>query len=282
MDAGSTRRTRPSLGRWALLILALVPFGTAVAAHLRGPTGQPASTRRDTPPVVFDQYLVDLGETVEQSLVFGWFRFHNRSDRPIRVQRLLPSCGCLQPQLRQHEYAPGETGEFYVRVQTANESSGRHEYTVGFEYETLADEGASVESEPRLETLSFRVTLPERKVTVEPKGLAFYQLDGRETTREIFVRDFREPPAGGERLRLLDVRCASPLVKVAVGETVDEAAHRKHEIRVTVSGDVPAGTHWETIEIHTDDATYPILRVPLQLRGPEGGIQPVGGERPAP
>lgn len=264
MDAGTSPRGR-SLGRRALLALALVPFGSAVAARLTGSTPQPAVAKAAPAPVVFAQYLVDLGEVKDSPIVYGWFRFRNTSDSPIHVRALKPSCGCLNPQLAKHDYEPGESGEFYLRVRTENETPGPHEYTVGFEYETLDDAIPSGAKDIRLETLTFKVTLPQRKVTVEPRGLAFYQLDGNPTTREIVVRDFRP----GRRLRIQKATCASDLVSVALGPSTDEAGHRRFQIEVTVAGTVPAGTIHETIEMHTDDETHPVLRFPLLIRGPE-------------
>ncbi len=269
MDAGRNRR-----GHRVLIALALVPFGTAVAAHLLGSTAQSAAVRRDVPPVVFDQYLVDLGKVEDQNLVYGWFRFHNVGDQTVRVVGLHPSCGCLNPQLDKFEYRPGETGEFYVRVRTANETPGRHEYTVGFEYETDAPPGSPTRG---TETVSFKVTLPERKVSIEPKALAFYQLDGNATEQQFVVRDYRP-----EKLQVLRALCESDLVDVTLEDHVDHADHRSQVVQVRVRGDVPAGRHHETVEMHTNDATHAVLRVPLLILGPEEGVRPVGGERPAP
>lgn len=279
MESGATSRDRSRIGRRILIALALLPLGTAVAARLAGSTPQPAAARTPTAPVVFAQYLVDLGEVKDTPIVYAWYRFRNAGDRPIHVRKLHPSCGCLSPQLGKHDYRPGESGEFYLRVRTENETPGLHEYTVGFEYETLDPETGSVDTEPRLETLSFRVTLPERKVTVEPRGLAFYQLDGNSSTQDIVVRDFRP----GRRLRILEATCASDLVTVSLAESVEEAGHRRHTLQVTVAGTVPAGTIHETIEMHTDDETHPILRFPLLIRGPEpSGVVHAGHTTAAP
>lgn len=279
MDAGSKRR-----GSRVLLALALVPFGAAVAAHAVGSTVQPAASLQQPSAVVFDQYLVDLGCIEDQNLVYAWFRFHNVSDETIRVVDLDPSCGCLNPQLDKREYAPGEAGEFYLRVRTANERPGRHEYTVRFDYSDVpAGSGAShehSESETtRSETLSFRVTLPERKVSIEPKALAFYQLDGNATSQQIVVRDHRDRD---EKFEVLRAVCDSELVTVVLDGPTDRRDHRSQTIHVSVRGEVPPGRHRETIEMHTNDATHAVLRVPLLIMGPQNGIETVGGERPAP
>jgi hypothetical protein len=249
-----------------LYAAALLPFVCAVVAHAMGPTPQEPVKGEEPAGLVFEQYLIDLGDVPPIPMLEGRFRFTNRSDRTITITDLKPSCGCLNPRLKKRVYQPGESGEFFVRVQTAGETSGQKEYYVDVLYE---------DSQPRQVQLGFDFVLPERKVVVHPRALLFYQLGHGATTREITVSDYRDA-----RLTVLEGTCDSPYVSVSIGPAKTmSSSYRTTKVKVTVSGVVPPGKHQTILNLTTDDPTYPLLRVPLWIQGPDRAIQQTGGTK---
>src|SRR5262249_37660976 len=111
-----------------------IPFFLALAAQAIGPRPAPMAALPVRPALAFNQYLVDLGEVPPREEVDAHFDFANRGAATVKIDQLVPSCGCLQPQLKKMVYEPGESGRFVVRVQTANEQAGQKEYHIGVKY----------------------------------------------------------------------------------------------------------------------------------------------------
>ncbi len=170
--------------RAVLTSVILTPVLWSALCAMRPAASSPLAGVAARPSLAFDQYLVNLRQVPLQPVVEGVFRFENRGTRPITITKLDPSCGCLKPRLTDDKtrYQPGESGYFIVQVATANEEPGPHEYTIRVLYE---DDG------PREETVRFKLTLPELKVTVEPSELGFFQLGGQASSRTVYVTDYR-------------------------------------------------------------------------------------------
>jgi hypothetical protein len=210
--------------------------------------------------------------------VFAHFDFTNRSGATVRDIQLVPSCGCLQPQLNKKKYRPGESGYFKVRVQTANQNAGPKEYTVAVKYNDPA---------PREAAVVFRVDLPENKVFVSPRALILYQ-PGSDAPppQHIDITDRRGP---GRNLRITHVECTRPFARVELQDsTEDDEGHWHGHLQVTFPEKLPPGRVEAMIRIVTDDPEYHLLRVPLILQGGaprkivDPHIQPAGGRRDAP
>lgn len=255
----TTAMFRPSGISKVVMIAACLPFVLAIMAHARGFTASPIANAKLRPALAFEQYMVDLGEAPPSEQVTARFAFTNMSSRPVKIREYQPSCGCLQPRLLKKEYQSSESGEFLLRVQTANEAPGPKEYTLTVKYD---------DPEPREVVLLFRVTLPDNQVTVRPRALIFYQLSDTPTTQEIIVSDRRPLP-----LRLEGVTCSADFASVDVGETdVDENGHRRMRVLVTAKGDIPTGRHRALVKIFTNDATYQELKVPLIIEKRPAGF----------
>ncbi|MFQ5734140.1 MAG: DUF1573 domain-containing protein [Planctomycetaceae bacterium] len=241
--------------RLLLVAVALLPFGWGIGQQFVG--SEPAVVRAavDRPGLTFQQYMVDLGRVRATPIVGARFGFKNTGKHAVKIVAAKPSCGCLKPRIKKTEFAPGETGELILPVETPNQTPGPKEYRLTVRY---------TDPKPRETTLVFRVTLPEKQVLVEPRALVMYQLGTKSTTRLLAVIDL--PKTG---LKLTGVSCKSKLATVKLDKTVtDEFGHNRHLVSVTVAGNVPPGRHNTTIVITTDNATYPRIRVPLMLFGP--------------
>lgn len=259
MDA-SVRSATADWWPRALWAAALLPFALSLAVHASGVNARPvaADTARDG--LAFEQYLVNLGSPPPRSEYLARYAFRNVGTRTLKISELKPSCGCLNPRLERKEFAPGEGGEFFLRVRAANEKPGPHEYTC----QVLYDDGQPRETEVR-----FKISLPEKRVEIRPRSLIVYQFGKDPTTREITITDFRAAPEDRPlaRLEILEATCTLNWVEVVIGEAqIDEIGQRQQKISVTIT-DVPPGTHDGTILVRTNISEYAELRVPLRVDG---------------
>lgn len=254
--------------RRLLYVAAVAPFVCAVVTHAMGPTPQ-ASAPSDQPTgIVFDQYLIDLGEVPPLPILEARFRFTNRGNEAVTIKELKPSCGCLNPRVKDKKtvYQPGESGEFAVRVQTTGEEPGQKAYYVDVAYKNPSLRPTQVQ---------FDFVLPKRKVVVRPRALIFYQLGNEATTREITVTDYREQP-----LKVLGWKCESPYVTAKIGEVNDTTTGMQTmTVDVTVDGEVPAGRQQVVLDLTTDDPKHPKLRIPIWIQGPTDGVRHASGLR---
>jgi hypothetical protein len=251
-----------------LTCAALLPFFAAIAARFGSTPAAPIQNQPELPPLAFSQYAVNLGDVTPRPVVPAHFDFVNTGDTSVTITKLEPSCGCLNPQLvgDKKVYAPGERGRFYVSVRTANESSGPHAYTVGVHY---------ADPRPHQDTLTFRLTLPERKVSVEPPEIFFYQLTGEPDSRVVYVTDYR-----GHGLEVQEATCSLEFVTVEVlPREQDENGHERTPIRVSVAGDVPPGRVIRAVRIRTNDPDFEQLHAAVVIHGPQD-IQRAAFERP--
>lgn len=233
--------------------LITIPVALAVVAYAVGATPRQMAEAPRRPSVAFAQHLVDLGLVQPQEEVFAHFDFTNRGRELVRITDLVPSCGCLKPEMRKNVYYPEESGHFLVRVQTANENPGPKEYRITVKYE---------DPQPREAEVVFRVTLPENQVLIRPSVLPLYQLSDEPLTETVDVIDRREKP-----FRVVKVECTrSQVAKVELAEReTDENGHTHQRIRVTVPADLHEGRSDAVIRIYTDDPAYRALRVPLRV-----------------
>jgi len=269
MDGSLSSTPRERRTQIALWVLAALPFFLAVGgqiwpariAHLPEPTGRP--------PLAFDQYVVNFHDQVAlRPVIDAYFQFTNRSDKPVRITKIVPSCGCLNPRLYdgKETYAPGERGRFTLAVKTAREQPGPKEYTAKVQYES---DGKFFE-----ETMALRLVLPKHKITVEPSEIYFYQLTGQPDSRTIHVVDTR-----GGKLEVKGATVNSPHARVRVGNVeVDDDGRRRFPVRIDVAGEVPGGRNVAIIEIETSDAEFATLKVPVLIQGPTNGVVPASAE----
>jgi hypothetical protein len=250
-----------------------VPFVLSLFVQLTGRAPGPMAAPPIRPALAFDQYLIDLGPVEPSEQVAVPFRFTNRGKSRVTINELLPSCGCLQPELKQKVFAPGKSGSFKLRVQTANQLPGPKEYQVTVKYS---------DPQPREASVVFRVVLPLNQVFVRPPALAFSTYAGAPPTQqEVSILDGR-----ARHLKITRVDCYRNLafVEQLEGELA-ETGHWRGRLNVSVAANLPSGRHETMIRIFTDDPDYRMLRVPLviDVRGTSTIVDPqvrtTGGTR---
>ena len=251
--------TKPGRGRtiWLTLVLALGTGLLAVWGTERTPQPRPVepATQRS---LTFAQSGLNVRTVPPVGTFDVHFDFVNSGDRPLRIEELKPSCGCLRPRLYddQREFKPGEQGRFYVGVRTATEEPGPHRYSVTVNY----NDGA-----PQSEEVQFRLVVPERKVLVEPAQLLFYQLSGTPDSRRVLVTDAR-----GHDLQIQSVELSTPIkgVTATVEPRVrDDAGYWQTPIRVDVAAEFPPERQIAFLNLTTNDSEYPTIKVALMVQG---------------
>lgn len=176
---------------WPLII-----GGACVILPMCGSTVAMLAPERTTPvrgPVAdrgslaFDQYLVNLGEVPPQPVVRARFGFTNRGSHPVVIERLEPSCGCLQPKLLTpgKTIAPGQRSGFLLHVRTFGEAPGLHEYHCDVHYR---------DDRPRVARVYFRVRLPRESVVVRPRALIVYQSSQEPTDHRLTIENLTATP----------------------------------------------------------------------------------------
>ncbi len=252
-ETSKTTNVKPTRRR-LLVVVALLPFTAAVLQWFGGSSPATVSGSVDRPALTFHQYMVNLGPVRPTPIIGARFRFTNTGEDTVKITEVIPSCGCLKPRLAKREYLAGESGEFILPVQTPNQNPGPHEYRVVVRY---------TDPKPRETTLTFRVTLPDKQLMVQPRSLIFYQLGFGETKQKIVVTDY--PKTG---LKLVDATSDSDLATLQLEKSdTDKFGNPRHTVTVTVPGTVPPGQHRALITLLTDHKRYKTIRVPIIIRG---------------
>lgn len=240
----------------ALLAAACVPVLAVVALGERGGPRPLAIPAEPAPSLAFSQYLVDLGKVEPAEEIRGVFRFRNRGTTPVRITKLTPSCGCLNPRLETMDYEPGDGDSLVLRMHPANEEPGQKNYYCDVEY---------LDPRPQKVRLSFRLQLPAAMLTVHPKALMIYQNTDAPTVEHFYVTDTR-----GRDVKITDVRTKSPFVtaKLLPEPRKNDQGLVEHVIEITVKGQIPEQRQHALVQIATDDPDVPTIRVPVMIQGP--------------
>ncbi|MBX3443119.1 MAG: DUF1573 domain-containing protein [Planctomyces sp.] len=263
--------------RSLLMLAAGAPFAAGLFAWAR-----PAAPVAMTPPpakpsLAFHQYAVNLGPVRPSPYVGAHFDFVNRSDKPVRITKLTPSCGCVVTKAldQRREYGPGQFGSIQASVATANESAGPHDYTIRVAY----DDG-----QPREQVIRLSMELPEPTVSIEPREVYFYQLNGEPASRVVHVVDHRPQPLEIRSIQMALGQDPCPdTLAVATLEPVefDEHRHARFPIRIEVAGDVPPTRIVAHVIIQTNDPQFSVLKVPVAIQGPTPAVTPASATLPA-
>lgn len=256
----------------ALLLPALISLGHTLASH----TTLPGIAGGNRPALAFDQYLINLGQPEPRALHQVNFHFDNRSTRPVTITEVKPSCGCLAPKIvnlsqqkqavEAKQFSPGDHGALILGIRPAKESPGEKSYSVAISYN---------DGQPRTEILEFRITLPKKKLTIEPNELYFYQVSGEPDSRTVTVTDFRDQPVKINSVQAItegSKETAKPFdgVNVTLGDmSRGSEGEALWPIQVDVAPHMPAGRHQGWIVISTSDTENPHVKIPFVLFGQE-------------
>lgn len=249
-----------SIGRLLLIAVASLPFLASLGFCAIERKASPLCDSIEHPALVFDQYLVNLGEIHNTAKVEAHFRFKNCGSFPLRITNVSPSCMCLAPQIEKRAYAPGEISDFTLKVLTTHQTPGPHEYLVTLQYE---------DPKPREVTVTFKLII-RREVTLSPRQLIVYQNGISETEQKVVLTDMRPKP-----FIVTSATCTSPLVRVELRKPVDDPeGGRETTVVIHVAAQVPAAGEDCSVYLTTDDPHYPRIPVPLRIRDVHARVSP--------
>lgn len=208
-------------------------------------------------PLQFARYCHNYGrEPIAPTAVLSSrFQFRNAGDSVIQLGDIERSCGCLTPQLSHRQLNPGEVGELTVSVPLTEQTAGPHEFQLTVHYS---------DPQPRHETVLIKAVFPEPEIHVTPRAIEVSQ-QGRSDqsmTHHFTITDRRERP-----LRVESVESSSPWVtgSVAAKESDGEVIR----IAMQLEGTIPDGTHHVLMQAVTSDPKFPVVLMPIRLRGHE-------------
>lgn len=250
-----------------LLCLAVVPCLACLLLKTSPDQLPTLEATKSRPSLLFATYLYHHGDAeIElKPTLESVFRFRNEGDKPVEITSTQSSCGCMSPTITPRVVLPGETGAIMVPIATVNQNPGPQEYTLNVRYNDPA---------PRETTLTIKAVLPEKMVTVSPPALFLSQKSSRSfPLPTLTVADYRTDP-----LNVREIYSTAPFIAAGIGDSAskiqqvsatDELQENSTKIVGEVSGSIPPGRHHALIAATTDDPEYPVITVPMIVRGPE-------------
>lgn len=194
-------------------------------------------------PLELPRPFLDAGEILAGPPLARRFPFRNRGSEPLTITDLQASCGCLTPTLARRTYAPGESGELTLEVNTLSQPEGPVRWRLRVGYRSGGATGeAAVELCARL----------VREIRVEPAALVLRSPGGR--TAVVTVSDDRPHP-----LTVTALSVSSPRLRAELHGTTAE---------VRAADDCPEGEYREFVYFTTDDPHYSELKVPVTVIHP--------------
>ena len=210
------------------------PRADTLAAMLDGTPSAPAATIASTPPpappvvptkatITFESLTADFGMVIRGETAVKPVTFTNTGSDPLVVSDVKTSCGCTTVQGAQQTVAPGGTGSFELKLDTAR--------FIGDIAKTADVESNASNGVVRL-TVKAKVWSP---VTLNPPGVTFGSvIRGTKVEPRVVDITVTEP----EPLKLGGITCSNPYFHTEM-KTVEEG--RKYQLTVSVAdlGDQP-------------------------------------------
>lgn len=84
-------------------------------AEAKGPAGAATAQGRASPRISFEQVVHDFGIVSPETTSLGEFAFKNTGTGTLKIEEVVPGCGCTVPSLDKTEYAPGESGTLALK-----------------------------------------------------------------------------------------------------------------------------------------------------------------------
>lgn len=201
------------------------------------------------PLLTADSAKVDRGEVRGGPILKQTFKVTNSGAERVVIAGLESGCGCLRRSVSKNELKPGETAEVSMDVNTLTQPDGPQTWLLKLKHRPAS----AAKGDPD-EVLELRLTATlAREVSVTPPMISVSTEAA--ATATIALADKRSSP-----LAIKKVVSSSPhLVPKFAG------SGGKFTVELAIAADLSAGTHDETIVIHTDDPHYAELQVPARI-----------------
>jgi len=205
---------------------------------------------RSAAELLFTAPAVDFGQVGSGKVLEREFACMNKGDHPLEIVETKASCGCMQPMVEPRTLQPRQSGRIIVRINTLQASAGRQWWTVQVRYR---------ENDLVHETVLTLKADVVQEVLVQPPALTIST--DAPVQQQMVVTDMRPQP-----LRIRKLETSAPhLQAFLAGEEQSPSGKPVYTIHVRVSPETRPGRHEDHLIIHTDDADYPQLVVPVTL-----------------
>lgn len=197
----------------------------------------------------FTPAYLDLGDIKTGQVFSHQIKVTNGSPEPITVQEIKASCGCVRPVLEPSTLAPGATGILKLEINSLSASEGPTTFGLKLRY----PESGQLKEQPFI--ITARVI---QELIITPTSITSFGEKPRPQT--ITILDRRAKP-----IRPVKLERTSPYLDVSWIEPTVAQPQPQYALEVKVREDIPTGRHDHEVIIHTDDADYPVLRIPISV-----------------
>ena len=190
------------------------------------------------PEPTFDFGVREPAEAVEHGFVL-----RNDGDAVLNISKVKPTCGCTVADWKTKLLQPGQEARLNCRLKLKG-------------YKGPQKKSIRIHSNDPAQPI-YRVWFKGNvrvDVELKPSVVNFSQI----THTSAVARKVRLT-AVGRAVQITDVTCASDLFGIEVNKVAGLAA----ELLITTKPPLPMGTHRTRIIVHTDDAKYPDLYLPV-------------------
>ena len=249
------------------LSLAVVMAAGSAWSQVTPPPGpasdvKPASAPKDgTAKMDLDELVHDFGRIGEGSVVKHSIKFTNSGNAELVISELKPSCGCVQPTLRdkKRKYAPGESG--YIDISwEPNSKEGDKEYYVFLRSNDPAKQSADFKLTVKAHTLAF-------VFSDSTDGVNLSGEHGQKLTKTLKIRgraeDFKATYASitSEMEGKVDIKIVGePRTIDLNGEKI-----REYDAVITASERLSPGRYTGQIYVRHSDKRAKMLEIPLTV-----------------
>ena len=175
------------------------------------------------------------------------------------------TCGCSKWEATPKVLKPGERAKVVAVIGTLTQPEGAATWKATVKYSLASDSAAPSTGELEL-ALSAKIV---REIAVEPPLLAISTSGDTARTQSILVSDRRT--AGS--LNVSKASCTNAKVTLDIRPANAGAIGTVQEVIATIPGDLPSGSHDDTITLATTDPACPELKIPLKVaKRAAGGV----------
>lgn len=215
----------------------------ALALAAFSPTADPAPLQATAP-------TVDLGEVKSGPSCTHAFELKNAGTAAVAITNVVSGCGCAKVELSAKQLRSGETAKLTLVARTLTQPEGAVNWPVTVAYSTTDGRDGNLE-------LKLTAKLV-REVSVTPPLVAVSTAGA--VSQTLKVEDRRPKP-----LSVTKVQSTSPHITAEVKAATSGDGKTLQEVVVSVKEELAAGSHAETVTLHTNDPACPVLEIPVRV-----------------
>ena len=216
-------------------------------------SGEKTSTEKPSekkPDLQFEQKTFDFGDIYKGAEVSHTFKFTNKGNEVLKVERVRTSCGCTAALISSKSIKPGENGEIESTFRSKN-FRGRITKKI-YVHSNDPDEGVL--------QLGIKGNVID-EISLDPNSISFNMVEkGKEHKKSFHIKQL-----GKNQLKILDIKPSLGFLSAKVG-SVDKVFDMKkgeqldYEVEVTLASDAPPGRFNGILTIKTNLDKQPDIK----------------------